>query len=277
MVGGCCHLSPPPPQELCWAFDGPATPSWLSQHLCPLRVTAREGRSGACRPADGLALWDMEGIPYLLGCPNQPCCRCPQAVPAQGAGCLWRRRVPTPWRNMLSPARGHDVPPTGTTGTSQALASNVHEERGGGQGRPVLGEQVDVTIPWGQRRGLSGCRGPSPSPGGQQDGHPPTFPHAGQGQGELPHEVVAGGAVVVLHHEAHQGQLRHLQLEAQRLLPAWVEAYGTRTGGWALPPRPSGPPTALGVGTSATLHCAHPCPSLAAILHWGLWGLGEWG
>ena len=66
---------------------------------------------------------------------------------------------------------------------------------------------------------------------GRRGGRPPTFPHAGQGQGELAHEVVAGGAVVVLHHEAHQGQLGRPQLEPQRLLPARVEACGSGTGG----------------------------------------------
>ena len=62
----------------------------------------------------------------------------------------------------------------------------------------------------------------------------PTFPHAAQRQRELPHEVIAGGAVVVLHHKAHQRQLRDLQLEGERLLPARVEAYGIASG-WSLP------------------------------------------
>lgn len=69
---------------------------------------------------------------------------------------------------------------------------------------------------------------PSPSRGA------PTFPHAAQRQRELPHEVIAGDAVVVLHHKAHQRQLRDLQLEGERLLPARVEAYGIASG-WSLP------------------------------------------
>lgn len=56
---------------------------------------------------------------------------------------------------------GHkDVPPEDA---SQALASNMHEERGWGQGRPVLGEQVDVAVPWGQtgaQRVAGGCPQP---------------------------------------------------------------------------------------------------------------------
>lgn len=92
-------------------------------------------------------------------------------------------------------------------GTSWASACDVHKERGRGQGCAVLGEQVDVAVP---------------------------FPHAAQRQRELPHEVIAGGAVVVLHHKAHQRQLRDLQLEGERLLPARVEAYGIASG-WSLP------------------------------------------
>lgn len=39
---------------------------------------------------------------------------------------------------------------------------------------------------------------------------------------------------MVLHHKAHQRQLRDLQLEGERLLPARVEAYGIASG-WSLP------------------------------------------
>lgn len=92
--------------------------------------------------------------------------------------------------------------------------------------------------------------GDCPRPRGQQGGHPPTFPHAGQGQGELAHEVIAGGAVVVLHHEAHQGQLGCPQLETQRLLPARVEAYSTTRVG-------VGTATTATVATRATRHPGH--------------------
>lgn len=99
--------------------------------------------------------------------------QCPRTVPTQGAH---------PGRNLLSPTRRHDVPPMGTWGhkdvppvdASQALASNVHEERGGGQGRPVLGEQVDVAVPWGQTGAqwvAGGC--PHPRRAGGWHLHPP--------------------------------------------------------------------------------------------------------
>lgn len=62
-------ISPPP--GLCWAFNGPATLSWLSQCPHPLGVTAREGRSGACGSAGGVAPWDNGGGPLTpLGPPT---------------------------------------------------------------------------------------------------------------------------------------------------------------------------------------------------------------
>lgn len=36
---------------------------------------------------------------------------------------------------------------------------------------------------------------------------------------------------MVLHHKAHQRQLRDPQLERERLLPAWVEAYRSASRG----------------------------------------------
>lgn len=56
-----------------------------------------------------------------------------------------------------------------------------------------------------------------------------TCSQAGERHGELAHKVVLGGVVVVLHHEAHQGQLGDLQLEAQRAVPSRVEACRGRT------------------------------------------------
>lgn len=55
-----------------------------------------------------------------------------------------------------------------------------------------------------------------------------TCAQAVEGDGVLPHKVVLGGVVVVLHHEAHQGQIRDLQLEAQGAVPPRVEACGGR-------------------------------------------------
>lgn len=233
--GGCCHLSHPPGAAL--GFRWPGHPILVVTVSLSPQGHSQGGEEWGTEASRWSGTVGHGRGPLSFGVPQPallslwPGERCPQAVPAQGSGCLWHRRVPTQWRATLSPTWGHNILPTGTAGTSQALASNVHEERGGGQGCPILGEQMDVTVPWGQRRGLSGWQGTHPRPRGQRGGHTPTFPHAGQGQGELPHEVVAGGAVVVLHHEAHQGQLGRPQLEAQRLLPARVEAYGTGTGG----------------------------------------------
>ena len=95
---------------LCWGVDGLATPSWLSQHLCPLGVTAREGRSGAHGPVDGVTLRDMEGVPYPLGSPSQPCCHR-----------SWESSVPrlsphreSPVQEGAHPMEEHVVPCTGT-------------------------------------------------------------------------------------------------------------------------------------------------------------------
>lgn len=94
--------------------------------------------------------------------------RCPGAVPTQGAH---------PWRSLLSPTWRCNIPPWAprgppgcpSCGPSQALGSNVHEERGGGQGRPVPGEQVDVAVPWGHT-GAQRVAGAVPVPGGQRGG-----------------------------------------------------------------------------------------------------------
>ena len=51
-----------------------------------------------------------------------------------------------------------------------------------------------------------------------------TCAQAGERKGELAHKLVLGGVLVVLHDEAHQGQLGDLQLEAQGAVPARVEA-----------------------------------------------------
>lgn len=146
IFGGCCHPSHPtqgcagllmarPPRPGCHSISVPSGSQPGRGGAWASRWSGTTGHGGGPLPP-----WVPQ--PALLS--PRPGKRCPQAVPTQGAGCLWRRRVPTPWRTTLSPTRGHDVP---TPGTSQALASNVHEERGGRQGRPVLGEQMDVAIP----------------------------------------------------------------------------------------------------------------------------------
>lgn len=80
--------------------------------------------------------------------------------------------------------RGHeDVLPVGT---SQALASNMHEERGGGQGRAVLGEQVDVAVPWGQT-GAQPVAGGCPHPRRAAGWHPhPPWRMLGRGSVNCP-------------------------------------------------------------------------------------------
>lgn len=233
-AGGLLSLTVPP--EPCWAGGGLATLSWLSQCPCP-----HDGKSGVCRwggtvgPRQGPRIPQGPQPALLAPCPAGTLTPHERAVsparlraPCRERGIHSAGGCPAPRRGTSTPRAeqaGDAVSPlTAATGTSQALAFNVHEERGGGQGRAVLGEQVDVAIPWGQSRAERGARGRSPQSPAVGRGRPPTFPHAGQGQGELPHEVVAGGAVVVLHHEAHQCQLRCLQLEGQRLLPARVEA-----------------------------------------------------
>lgn len=186
-AGGLLSLIVPP--EPCWAGGGLATLSWLSQCPCP-----HDRERAGC--ADGVAPWDPDRVPESHRDPNPPCWH-----PAQLAPCPPHERAvspahlrapcrergihsvggcPAPRRGTPTPraARAGDAasPLTAATGTSQALAFNMHEERGGGQGRPVLGEQVDVAIPWGQSRAERGARGRSP-PKAQQRGagaHPPS-------------------------------------------------------------------------------------------------------
>lgn len=50
-----------------------------------------------------------------------------------------------------------------------------------------------------------------------------TCAEAGEGQGELSQEVVSGGEVVVLDHEAHQSQLRDMQSEVEGTVPPRVK------------------------------------------------------
>lgn len=186
MRGGCCHSSCPQSR----AGLVVAWPPCPGCHSVPVPVTGRAG----C--ADGVAPWDPDRVPESHRDPNPPCWHpaqlapCPpheRAVSPAHLHALCRERgihsvggCPAPRRGTPTPraARAGDAasPLTAATGTSQALAFNVHEERGGGQGRPVLGEQVDVAIPWGQSRAERGARGRSP-PKAQQRGagaHPPS-------------------------------------------------------------------------------------------------------
>lgn len=197
-AGGLLSLIVPP--ELCWAGGGLATLSWLSQRPCPHVVTAREGKGGVCRwggtvghrqgplipqgpqpallspwPAGTLSPTRASGVPS------------PSLRPMQGVGHPRRGRVPSPTQGRVDPmcgtGQGRGVPPAAATGTSQALTFNVHKERGGGQGRPVLGEQVDVAIPWGQSQAERAARGrspPNPGSGARAPTHlPACWPGAG--------------------------------------------------------------------------------------------------
>lgn len=56
-----------------------------------------------------------------------------------------------------------------------------------------------------------------------------TCSEAGERHRELPHKVIFGSVIMVLHYKAHQGQVRHLQLKAQSAVPSWVEACRGRT------------------------------------------------
>lgn len=100
---------------------------------------------------------------------------------------------------------------------------------------------------------------PSAGQGGRcsLQGPEPTWHHAAEGQRPLANEVPPDG-VVVPDEEAHEGQLRHVHHEHQRLLPHGVEAWGPAQG---VSPRarlgPGGPP-----GPRPVL--ASPPPLLAA-------------
>lgn len=147
---------------------------------------------------------------------------------------------------------------------SGALDADVDEERGWRQRGPVLGKQVNVAVPCGERSQASGllpttlqdpdCAGhsPHPTPGaGPQLGSgqallgnswpgeqglgaqtpsfpspptPPTLLQAVERQCKLAHKVIGGGSVIIFHHKPDQHQLRSPQLELQSLPPAGVEA-----------------------------------------------------
>lgn len=168
LVFAVIHVTP---VGLCWAVGGPVTPSCLSQHLSP-QGGEEQGTStlGGTEEQGGEPppLWVL---PAWLS--PQTGEQCPQTVPTQvptQGGACWpphRDTMSVPWA-----PRGHkDVPPLDA---SQALASNTHEERGRGQGCPILGEQVDVAVPWGQtgaQRVAGGCSHARRAAGWQL--HPP--------------------------------------------------------------------------------------------------------
>lgn len=52
-----------------------------------------------------------------------------------------------------------------------------------------------------------------------------TCTEAREGQRELPEEVVAGGVIVVLYHEAHQSQVGDMDGEVKGAVPPRVEAW----------------------------------------------------
>lgn len=131
-----------------WGLLAPVSwPPRPGGHSISVPSGPQPGRGGAGHVGQQ---WGVEGSPIPLGPPTSA---------RQGGG------VP-----RLSLAQKGAHPGGRDPGTSQALASDVHKEGGGGQGRPVLGEQVDVPVPWGQRRGLSGWLGTSPTPGGRRGG-----------------------------------------------------------------------------------------------------------
>lgn len=139
-----------------------------------------------------------------------------------------REEPVVPHTETRCPSHGH----LGTQGcpscgrlTGSCIERARRAWRGTGTPRPWRAGGCGGTL--GTDGGSVGGRGLSPSPQGRGVAPAPTLAHAGQGQRELPHEVVAGGAVVVLHHKTHQGQLGHPHLEPQRLLPARVETCGS--------------------------------------------------
>lgn len=227
------------------------------------------------RPAVTLASWHP--VPHTSErCPQpvRPCAPC-REWGIDGAG-----KCPAPRRGASTPraARAGDAasPPPQPRGPHRRLHLTCTKSVAGDRDAPSLESRWMWRYP-GDRAGLSGRRGavPPQTPAAGR-GRPPTFPHAGQGQGELPHEVVAGGAVVVLHHEAHQRQLGCLQLEGQRLLPARVEACGT-VSGWARPPWPPATPGMGPAHHAATVLAPTGFGSLVARVspQGGVWG--EWG
>lgn len=108
---------------------------------------------------------------------------------------------------------------------------------------PSLESRWVCRYPSIQRQGLSGWQGRSSIPGGSRKA--PTFPQAGHEQHGLPHEVIAGGAVVVLH-EAQQLQVWCLQLEAQHPVSAQAEACAWEVVLLPWPPWPPEPPQMQG-------------------------------
>lgn len=56
-----------------------------------------------------------------------------------------------------------------------------------------------------------------------------TCAEAAERQCVLSKEVVAGGVVIVLHHEANESQVRTMDSEVKGTIPAWVEAWGKET------------------------------------------------
>lgn len=126
---------------------------------------------------------------------------------------------------------------------------------------------------------------PSAGPRGRcsLQGPEPTWHHAAEGQRPLANEVPPDG-VVVPDEEAHEGQLRHVHHEHQRLLPHGVEAWGPAQGvsprarlrpGGPPGPRPvlASPPPCWQPGHGEQCLGAGGCP-------WGAWPrqrAGAWG
>lgn len=140
------------------------------------------------------------------------------------------------------------------------LQGHLHKEGGGWVLVSVLGQEVDVAVSW-QVRGWGGAHKESSSHSGRMlrgtatpaqempgTAFPPTprnlalpsprqtltLLEAVQGDGALADEVVLGGGVVVLDHEAHEGQLRHRHVKLKLRVPPRVETWGhgRRVSGW---------------------------------------------
>lgn len=231
--GGCCH--PSHPAGVVLGFWWPGHPILVVPASLSPQGHRQRGEQGTEANRWGGTLGHGGGpsphdVPNTLLSP-QLGERCPQAAPAL---CLWCRRAPTPWRTTLSPTWGHDQDHGDLTASCIERARRAWP--GTGTSRPWRADGCADTL--GTEPGAEWVAGrPSPSPWGLS----PTFPHAGQGQGELAHEVVAGGVVVILHHEAQQRQLGRPHLETQRLLPARVEPCGTGMGVGAAPGTPGTP------------------------------------
>ena len=95
----------------------------------------------------------------------------------------------------------------------------AHRESSSHSGRMLQG----TATPARERPGLARPHPAMPAPQSTL-----TLLEAVQGDGALANKVVLGGSVVILHHEAHEGKLRHSHLELKLRVPPGVETWGHR-------------------------------------------------